>query len=192
LVAGKHTESAMGATYRFLATVEEGPTVLSWFGSLPEQPVESGRNAGAVFYFPNFGPLGSDPRQSPLVSLFLPARRRGALTTVGEVHFLTTPLSQFPGLNRVSERFHTWLSQHPCVFSRRSPISEWDYFLEGSTRNSDSDIFALPGGLEALKSGAYFIAHGDSASVVDRVCRQLELRGIAGILPAESGDHRGT
>ena len=45
----------MGTTYRFLATVDEAWTVLAWFRELPEQPVESVREDGVLFYFRDFG-----------------------------------------------------------------------------------------------------------------------------------------
>ena len=47
----------MGITYRFLATVAEGLTVLDWFRMLPELPGESALEDGSLFYFPNFGQL---------------------------------------------------------------------------------------------------------------------------------------
>ena len=178
----------MGTTYRILATVDEGPAVLDWFRTLPERPVESPREAGAVFHFREFGPVRPEPGMSPVVNVFLPVRRRGVLTTVGEVHFLATPLSAFSGLGRVSRQFRDWLGQHPCVFSRRTGFAgEYDYFLEGSIRNLDPDIFALPAGLAALRSGTYFVAEGDTGPTLDRVCRQLQLRGVEGVEAAEPG-----
>jgi hypothetical protein len=170
----------MGTTYRFLATVDEGVAVLDWFRSLPEPPTESPRPAGAVFYFRDCGQLQPEPSRSPIVNVFLPVRRRGALTTIGEVHFLATPLSAFPKLNGVSKQFRKWLGKHACVFSRRPGFSsEWNYYLEGSIRNWDSDIFALTNGLAAIRSGEYFISEDDNGRLLDVVCQQLKLRGVA-------------
>src|SRR5262249_33200405 len=101
----------MGKTYRFLATVEEASAVLDWFRALPEEPVESVREDGSLFYFRDFGPLDSDAKKSPLVNVFLPARTRGVLTTIGEVHFLATPLSTFAGLSNINKRFREWLGE---------------------------------------------------------------------------------
>lgn len=172
----------MGVTYRFLATVDEASTVLDWFRSLPEQPVERTQDASTWFYFRDFGPFDQDVKKSPLVSVFMPRQKRGVLTTIGEVHFLATPLSAFPGLNKVSKRFREWLRENPCVFSRLPGfVHEWDYFLEGSTRNWDSDIFALPAGLVALKRGSYFVANDDGERQLDLVCRALQLRGVEGV-----------
>jgi hypothetical protein len=171
----------MGTTYRFLATVEEASAVLDWLRVLPEEPGESVREDGSLFYFRDFGPLDSDAKKSPLVSVFLPARKRGMLTTIGEVHFLATPLSTFPGLNKINKRFRAWLGKHPCVYSHRAGFEhEWDHFLEGSAKNWDSDIYALPSGMAALRRGAYFVAGGDNDFVLDRVCRALQLRGVEG------------
>jgi hypothetical protein len=177
----------MGTTYRFLATVDEASTVLDWFRSLPEQPVESTHDAGSLFYFRGFGPLDSDAKKSPLVKVFRPVRKRGVLTTIGEVHFLTTPLSAFPGLNKVNKRFRQWLTAHPCVYSNRPEfVHEWDYFLEGSAKNWDGDIFALPGAVAALQRGSYFVAGDDNDVQLDRVCRALELRGVDGVQRLET------
>jgi hypothetical protein len=148
----------MGTTHRFLATVEESSAVLDWFRSLPEQPVE------------------------PLVNVFMPVRKRGVLTTIGEVHFLARPLSAFPALNQVNKRFRNWLRANPCVYSHRPDfVHEWDYFLEGSAREWDSDIFALPAGMAALQRGSYFVSADDNERRLDLVCRAMRLRGIEGV-----------
>jgi hypothetical protein len=172
----------MGTTYRFLATVEEACAVLDWFRSLPERPVESTNDAGSLFYFGDFGPLDSDAKKSPVVNVLLPVRKRYVLTTIGEVHFLATPLSAFPGLNNVNQHFRKWLSEYPCVYSRRpDPVHDWDYFLEGSAKNWDPPIFALPAGMAALQRGSYFVAADDNDALLDRVCRALQLRGVEGV-----------
>jgi hypothetical protein len=172
----------MGTTYRYLATVEEASAVLDWFRTLPEQPVESAHDVGSLFYFRDFGPLDSDAKKSPLVNVFMPVRKRGVLTTIGEVHFLATPLSAFPGLNKVNKRFREWLRENPCVYSHRpDSVHEWDYFLEGSAKNWDSDIFALPAGMVALQRGSYSVAANDNDARLDLVCRALQLRGVEGV-----------
>lgn len=135
-----------------------------------------------MFYFREFGPLDSDTKKSPLVTVFTPMRKRGALTTIGEVHFLAAPLSAFPSLKKINQRFRDWLTEYPCVYSHRPDfVHEWDYYLEGSARNWDSDIFALRTGMEALKHGSYFVANVDNELELDRVCRTLELRGVEGV-----------
>ncbi len=169
----------MGTTYRFLATVEEGSAVLDWFRQHPESPVERAREDGSLFYFRSFGLLDSDAKKSPVVNVFLPVRKRGVLTTIGEVHFLATPLSASSGLNKVNKRFRVWLRGNPCVYSHRPDfVHEWDYFLEGSAQNENTDIHALPAGFAALQAGSYFVADADNELVLDKVCRTLKLRGI--------------
>jgi hypothetical protein len=172
----------MGATYRFLSTVEEAPVVLDWFRTLPEHPVEHARDAGSLFYFRDFGPLDSDAKKSPLVNVFMPVQKRGVLTTIGKVHFLATPISAFSGLRKVNTRFREWLGANPCVYSHRPDFThDWDYFLEGSAKNHDADIFALSAGMVALQNGSCFVADQDNEAVLGRVCRALELRGVEGI-----------
>lgn len=175
----------MGVTYRFLAQVEEGQTVLSWFRSLTESVVEIEQHDGCGFHFRDFGPLEEDASKCPVVNVFTPIRTRGVLTTIGEVHFLATPLSRFPGLKKINRMFRVWLTSFPCVFSHRPDfIHEWDNFLEGSALNWDPDVFALPEGFAALQRGEYFIAHHDLSGSLDLVCRKLQLRDVQGIKPA--------
>ncbi len=182
VIADVSRQEPMGTTYRFLTTVDEASAVLDWFRELPEQPVESVREDGVLFYFRDFGPLNSDAKKSPVVSVFLPVLKRGVLTTIGETHFLATPLSAFPGLNRINKRFRDWLSANPCVYSHKPDfVHEWDYYLEGSAKNWDPEIFALPAGMQALQNGSYFVAGNDNDSVLDRVCQSLELRGVEGL-----------
>ena len=181
----------MGTTYRFLATVDEASIVLDWFRLLPEKPVESPRDGGSLFYFRDFGALGTDSKASPLVNVFSPVRKRGVLTTIGEVHFLATPLSMFPGLNKINKRFRKWLAGFPCVYSHRPDfVHDWDYYLEGSAKNWDPDIFALPGGIAALQKESYFVAECDSEGRLDLVCRALDLRDVKGLewTPNKDGD----
>ena len=172
----------MGTRHRFLATIEEASAVLDWFRALPQEPVESVRDGGSLFYFRSLGALDSDAEKAPVVNVFMPVQKRGVLTTIGEVHFLATPLSAFPGLNKINKLFRSWLAEHPCVYSHRPDfVHEWNYYLEGSTQNWRSDIFALPGGFAALKRGSYFVAEHDNDFVLDRICRSLELRGVEGV-----------
>jgi hypothetical protein len=146
--------------------------------------VESPRDGGVFFYFREIGPLDDDDEKSPLVSVLLPLRKRGVLLTCGEVHFRTTPMSLFPQMGAVNREFRKWLAQFPCVFSRRPGFdAEWDYYLEGSIQNFDADIYALPNAMDALQRGSYFVAQNDTDARLDQIVRQLDLRGVEGILP---------
>jgi len=177
----------MGATYRFLAIGEETEVVLDWFRRQPNPPEVLDKPGGQLLYFRAFGPLavladgsGIDVRRSPLVSLFRPTRKRGVLWTAGEVHFLSTPLrGTFPPLHSLSRRFQGWLSSFDRVFSRKpSWLGEWDYYLEGSIRNYDAEVFALPQAMQALRRGQYFVGESDGEWVLDKLCRSLRHRGV--------------
>jgi hypothetical protein len=106
---------------------------------------------------------------------------RGVLWTVGEVHFLTTPLRTFSPLAAISRQFARWLRDYERVFMQDAQPGPWDYYLEGSIRNSDAPIFAHPQAARALGQGQYFIADDDNDHVVERVVRALLLRGVEGI-----------
>jgi hypothetical protein len=70
------------------------------------------------------------------------------------------------------------------VFSRREDFRpEWNYYLEGSIQNFDSDIFALPNAMDALRHGTYFVSRCDTNGRIDQIVRQLSHRGVEGILP---------
>jgi hypothetical protein len=175
----------MGATHRFIADPNEPSEVLEWFRALSEAPTEILSDRGLVLSFPAHGPLsyranGSiDPAGSPVVTLFLPRIRRGQLWTVGEVHFLSTPLrQQFPGLYKVSSTFGKWLSQLECVYSNKRSENSLGYYLEGSVKDHDSPVFAFGSALSALHNGRYFVADGDNEARLDSICKTLRLRGV--------------
>jgi hypothetical protein len=120
--------------------------------------------------------------------VFLPHVRREVLWTVGEVHFLADRMqSSFPGLHRVLRSFRNWLQTFPLVFHqpRLPEISggEWDYYLEGSVRNQDPEIFGLPHGMLALQRGQYFVCEDDTESRLDDILKMLKLRGVMNVEP---------
>ncbi|MHB9049900.1 MAG: hypothetical protein ACYC35_28615 [Pirellulales bacterium] len=175
----------MGTTYRFVAAPSEPSEVMAWFRRLDTPPVEAPAAHGVLLYFKEFGRViygadGSmDPKASPIATVFLPHAKRGVLWTVGEVHFLATPLRQlFPGLHKISSAFSKWLAGHQCVYSHQSNTNTFDYYLEGSIRNNDSPVFAFASGLSALTEGRYFVADGDNEHVLARLCQSLRLRGV--------------
>ncbi len=173
----------MGVTVRFLE--EPGSnSVLEWFRDLPEKPEEVPTQRSTVLYFRGLGPLvyggegRIDPEASPIATVFSARVVRGALWTVGEVHFLPAQLRRrFPDLHRTATKLTRWLSSFECVFARGASC-EYAYYLEGSVRNWDSSIYALPSGLDALKSGRYFVSEDESDARVDALCKQLRLRGV--------------
>ena len=163
----------MGATYRFIAEPSERQEVLQWFRSLPVPPLEEHVARGASLYFTDQGPLvrnsdGSiDVKHSPVASVFFPQIRRGALWSVGEVHFLSTPLrQQFPGLHKIRSAFSKWLAAHECVYSNERKEHKFEYLFEGSVKNYDPPIYAFCSGLVALRAGRYFVSEGDNEATL--------------------------
>jgi hypothetical protein len=179
----------MGSTYRFLGVGADVDLVTAWFRALPDPPDEIPKPGGALLYFRALGPLvysadGSvDVTRSPLASVFRPERRRGALWTVGEVHFLPTPLGTVaPRVRAVSRSFKKWLSTHPLVFAQRPDWSgQWNYYLEGGILNHDPEVYALPEAFAALSRGQYFVDHGATDAKLDQLVRALRLRGVEGL-----------
>jgi hypothetical protein len=162
--------------------------VRSWFKKLPVPPeeIESGQNL--ILYFSHFGSLGRLPggtinfKASPIVSVFLPKKRRGALWTAGEVHFNATSLPKsFPELHKVNLGFAKWLRTFEKVHPYEGQMDPFAYYLEGSVRNYDSPVFALPSGLAALKREQYFVCEFDTEGRLDSICKYLRLRGVVGL-----------
>ena len=176
----------MSTTYRFIENPTESSSVLRWFRALPVPPEEVQAQRATVLFFRSFGALayaGSgaiDPKLSPVVTIYLPRTVRGALWSVGEVHFLSTPLKErFPELHKINNAFSKWLRQFEIVFSNKSGgVSEWNYYLEGSVTHYDSPVFGLPSGLQAIQNNQYFIADDDNEAVIEKVCSSLRLRGV--------------
>ncbi|ESQ74543.1 hypothetical protein [Asticcacaulis sp. AC402] len=174
-----------GSTSYFVEAPGPSSAVIEWFRNLPEPPEETSTEYGFVLYFRSFGPLvynekaAIDVSRSPVVTIVLPTLCREILWTVGEVHFLPTlSLPEGKRLQRIVRAFAKWLKGKEKIYDQ-SPkvVSLLAYYIEGTARNR-GDIYALPSGLEHLERGGYVISHRESEFVVDRVCRQLLLRGI--------------
>jgi hypothetical protein len=178
----------MGTSHWFLATDGEHEKVLAWFRGLAKPPEElPAEGVGVLLCFHAFGDLvydsGTgqlDARKSPLVSVFLPIKKRGVLWTAGEVHFLPTPMSKVcPPLASINRSFRKWLTHFERVFALDPTWQgKWDYYLEGSIRNHAPEVFALPNAMNALRQGHYFVAERDNDSLLDKICQSLRLRGV--------------
>lgn len=181
-----HYYFRMGTSYRFIADPAEPSPVLEWFRSATSSPTEVSTSRSTVFHFKDLGPVmylpdgNPDKVRSPVATVFSPTVKRGVLWTVGEVHFLPTSLSvKFPKLDAVSRAFARWLKQQPCMFSNKpGDANEFNYYLEGSTRNYDPPLYAFPSGLEALRQGQYFVSDDDNDLRLDKLCMALRLRGV--------------
>jgi hypothetical protein len=176
----------MGTTYRFIDRPGLPSQVIDWFRTR-NHALEEVQNAHRhTFYFPEFGELmrdgegDIDSEASPIVTVFLPRVTHGVLWTVGEVHFLATPLRErFPMLHKTSSSFAKWLKSFDCVFSSKpGGEKDWNYYLEGSTRNFDPPIYALPAGFSELQAGRYFVSDDESPLVLEKLRSTLRLRGV--------------
>lgn len=172
----------MANTYRFLSDIDEAKVIIDWFLDLKEPPIEIRHEDGILLYFEKFGPILDDPKSSPIVNVFMPIKKRGVLRTIGEVHFLTSPIKKIPQLAEINRKFKKWLKQYHLVFSQKKDNdNHHNYYLEGSIKNWDSEVYALPIGFAELKKGEYFISHNDNNHGLDRLCQQLKLRGVEGL-----------
>ena len=176
----------MGSTHRFLAIGDDIPRIGDWFAKLPDPPTIIKGQGCDYLHFASLGVLRNVPvtgqidvQASPIASLFHPELLNSVLWTAGELHFLPTPLrSLFPQLDAISRRFAKWLRGFQCVFEGPGATGEWNYYLEGSLRNDDSPIFALPEAMKALSSGQYFVEHGIRNERLSKLLRTLELRDV--------------
>ena len=154
--------------------------------SQPETAEEHTNDDRVLLFYRQFGSLAqtsdgsADATMSPLVSIFFPKVRRGALWTVGEVHFLYKIKAGFSDLERLRRRFEKWLQSYPIAWDRRHDGREgYGYYLEGGIKNLAEKIFALPSGNVALEAGQYFVAEGAGDYVLDVLCKALHLRGVS-------------
>ena len=182
----------MGASHWFLAIDGEQEMVLQWFRDLATPPEEHPFGGiGILLNFSGFGGLAYkqshsgdagqiDTQNSPLVSVFLPIPKRGVFWTAGEVHFLPTPLREAcPPLESINRSFRKWLKDFERVFATDPKWEgKWDYYLEGSIRNSATEVFALPNAMSALRRGQYFVSERDNDLHLNRICQLLRLRGV--------------
>ena len=173
------SKQIMSNTYRFLSDIDEANIIIEWFRDLSEPPVENRHETGILLHFKKLGPILDDTKSSPLINVFMPSKKRGALTTIGEVHFLTSPIKKFPQLAEVSRNFKKWLKKYNLVFSHKLDHDvQYHYYLEGSIKNWDSDVYALPHGFNSLSKGNYFVSHYDNDHILENLCKQLRLRGV--------------
>ncbi|WP_144037694.1 hypothetical protein [Sphingopyxis sp. KK2] len=173
----------MAATYYFLSAPNDHG-VLDWFRSQTETAEKHSNEVRVLLHYCQFGALAQnadgsfDPSRSPIVSIFFPKVRRGALWTVGEVHFIYKS-KEFPALERLRKRFQAWINESPAIWERKHDGREaYGYYLDGTVKNIADVVFALPSGLTAYEAGQYFVAESDNEGVLDRVCGALRLRGI--------------
>jgi hypothetical protein len=146
--------------------------------------VEIESKQGLLLHFLELGDLKRDNagavigEQSPVALLHLPEVRRGSLWTVGEVKFLPTAISRdFRKLYDISTSFKRWLSSNELIFSHDSQ-HDFDYYLEGGSRNFSLEIYAFESGLKAIQLRQYFVSHMDGDQRLLSLCRLLKLRGI--------------
>ncbi len=180
----------MGSTYRYIASEEENQDVIDWFSKHGPKILKS---VGPLhIWFPSIGELvrskngDINQKESPIVSIYPVTSIRGALLSVGEVHFLTTQIKKkFPELDAINRKFRSWLKKNELVFSSKPGFDGlYNYYLEGSIKNHDTDIYAFPKGISLLKSEQYFVADSESPGRLDAICKSLVLRGIDGLLNA--------
>jgi hypothetical protein len=175
----------MGTTFRFLEDPAAPSSVLTWFRNLEVPPREVKSERGFTLHFQEAGPVNHDAdgqvdsKASPLAMVIQPRIRRGVLWTVGEVHFLATPLRErFPGVHKISAAFSKWLAAHECVYSNKRKSNPFSYYLEGSVQNYDPEVFAFESALSALDAGQYFVTEDDTEFRLDAICKMLRLRGV--------------
>ena len=177
----------MGSTYRYIASEEENQDVIDWFSNHEPEILKS---EGPVhIWFPSIGELvrnengAINQNESPVVSIYPVTSVRGALLSVGEVHFLTTQLKKkFPELDAINRKFRSYLKKNELVYSSKKDFDGlYNYYLEGSIKNYDTDIYAFPKGKDLLKSEQYFVTDSESPGRLDTICKSLVLRGVEGL-----------
>lgn len=174
----------MSFTYRYLSNECENQKIVDWFSFYAVEKMES--EGVTHFWFKEIGPLfytenkEIDPKKSPICSVYPVKRVRGALLSVGEVHFLPEKMKdKFPGLVLINRKFKAWLMNKELVYSNKPNFDGiWDYYLEGSIKNYSQERDAFSSGLNLLKNEQYFVSDNDTKGMLDTVCKKLALRGV--------------
>ena len=181
-----HQTRTTGTSFYLAELPSVVSVTLEWFRQLTPPPEETPRDRSTVLFFEDVSPLvyaaggNVDELNSPLVVVDQPRTKREVFWTLTRVSFLPTRSGKAGGLERIKRRYRSWLNQLDVVYRRGStPVSAFDYYLEGSARNVTDVIWATPEGLEALRGGRYFIGPDTSEAWLDTFCRQLALRGIS-------------
>lgn len=177
----------MGSTYRYISSEDENREIIDWFS--PFEPELRKSDDALHLWFPSIGELLRDATgniiqdDSPIVSMYPVKKVRGALLSVGEVHVLPSKLKdKFPELNSINSKFRSWLKKKELVYSKKSNFDGiYNYYLEGSIKNYNQEIYAFPQGLALLKSEQYFVTDGESSGRLDTICKSLALRGVQGL-----------
>jgi hypothetical protein len=176
----------MASNHPFLGVGADIDLVLQWFENTGEPFRLDDRLDAIVIHFFGMGPLVETEdrkavqHQSPLVWIVKPKLIRRCLWTSGEVIFTPTPLKEiFPDLQKMNRRLAKWFQGFPLAYTHKKPNdSEWSYYLEGSLKNWDGKLYALPAAYDSLRQGQYFVHHGDASGRLDGVCGYLRLRGV--------------
>lgn len=169
---------------RFVEDPDQPSSIVGWLRRQGLAYEEASFDGGVTLHFPSLGPLrtkadGSiDTEQSPIVAVYLPRKRRGILWTVGEVHFLSMPLSQFPALASMRRAFLRWFEEAPLIYDH-NPVGphDHDYYLEGSAANW-GPIRAFPSAMDALLTGRYFVSCRETDGSLSTISKKLRLRGV--------------
>lgn len=174
----------MSSIYRYISSENENNKIFDWFSSYPAEKLEE--NGALHFWLKGIGALAYtdngniDQKRSPIISIYPVHSIRGALLSIGEVHFLPEKMkSAFPELESINKKFSAWLKKKELIFSSKPGFEgAWNYYLEGSVKNYSQEIYAFPEGFELLKSEQYFVSSSDTEGMLDTVCKKLALRGV--------------
>lgn len=180
----------MGSTYRYISNQEENALVTDWFSSFDPEILKLENSI--IISFPSIGKLDFDENgvintnNSPVVSIYPVKSVCGVLLSVGEVHFLPTKLNKnFPKLESINRKFRSWLKKNELVYSSNTSWhGQWNYFLEGSVKNYDTDIYAFQKGITLLENGQYFVSNAESKGRLETLRKSLLLRGVTGLKDA--------
>ena len=132
------------------------------------------------FWFKDLGDLGPSLDESPVVLFYPPHKIADRLWTIGRFMFPQVHLQKkYPLLNKIKKTIKEELQRGILLWNWEHPQEgEFNYYLEGSIKNHDYEIYGMPSSLPYLRKEGYFIEGEETNGLLDTLRKTLALRGV--------------
>jgi hypothetical protein len=131
-------------------------------------------------WFKEYGDLGATLDESPVLLLYPPRQLADRLWTIGRIMFPQTHLQKkYPQLDKIKKTIRRELQKGILLWNWRRPQEgEFNYYLEGSIKNRNYEVFGMPSSLTYLRREGYFIEGEETTGSLDVLRKALALRGV--------------
>lgn len=142
--------------------------------------VRSDQENHSRFWFKDFGELGVSLEESPVIQFYPPRKIADHLWTIGRFMFPQSNLQKkYPQLNKIKKTIKEELQRGIQLWNWKHPQEgEFNYYLEGSIKNHDYEIYGMPSSVPYLRKEGYFIEGEETVGMLDTLRKTLALRGV--------------